>query len=652
MIAEIAHFSLVIGTVMALLLSLLPIWGSYRSEPLLADLAKPLAFGQFLFVLMSFLLLVYLFTLDDFSVKYVANNSNTQLPFIYKISATWGAHEGSLLLWALILTVWTVAAAFFSHVLSDSLRTRMLSVLGMVSFGFLLFILFTSNPFERLLDVPIQGRSLNPLLQDIGLAIHPPMLYVGYVGLAVSFAFAVGVLLEGKFESVWASWAKNWTIVAWAFLTLGIALGSWWAYYELGWGGWWFWDPVENASLLPWIVATALIHSLGMTAKRGSFQSWSVLLAVLAFSLSLLGTFLVRSGVLTSVHAFASDPSRGVFILLFLALVVGVSLWLFSVRGHLLSNRKPFKLVSKDAFLLFNNVILMVMMLTVLLGTIYPLILDALGIAKLSVGAPYFNTVMLPLTLVLTLFMGFGFFAMWREDNFKRLLIKLRTPLALSLVLSFIIPLFIFEQLNFLAVIGLFMSLWVGLSALQWVWLGQRQGLDFKVAGSGLAHFGFAVCLAGMTMVSLNSVEKDIRLEPNESYVVKDYRFEFKGVVKKQGPNYLASEGTVLVYYKGVLINTLKPQKRTYLSQTMPMTEAGIDAALSRDLFVALGEPLEGINGDVLNKVSAEGAWSLRVQYKPMIRWIWLGAILMALGGLLTLFARSPVHQKLAAKSE
>ena len=638
MIPEIGHFALILGLSFAIVLAVIPMLGNRQQNIELMQLAKPASWGQFLFLAIAFFCLVYSFSIDDFSVKYIANNSNSQLPMIFKISATWGAHEGSLLLWAWILTGWTLAVALFSKSLPLSLNSKMLSVLGMVSIGFILFILLTSNPFERLTEIPQEGRSLNPLLQDIGLAIHPPVLYMGYVGVAVAFAFAVAVLLEGEFKMAWARWTKIWTVIAWAFLTIGIALGSWWAYYELGWGGWWFWDPVENASLLPWIVATALIHSLSITASRGSFQAWTLLLAILAFSLSLLGTFLVRSGVLTSVHAFTTDPSRGVFILIFLVIVVGASLSLYASHAHKVTQKKPFNPMSKESFLLFNNVILMAMMATVLLGTLYPLILDALGLAKLSVGAPYFNSVMLPLTVPLALLMGLGFTIRWREDSAQRLIKIIWLPAVLSLLVAFLVPLLLLPDFDGLAVLGLFMSAWIAFGAMHWLLSrenAESPRLHMQKIGSVLAHIGFAVTLAGITVTSLYSIEKDVRLAPDESFEINQYRFEFKGVIQKKEANYLASEGTIHVYENNQPLTVLHPQKRTYMSQAMPMTEAGIDAELSRDLFVALGEKLD------------DQAWSLRIQYKPMVRWIWLGAILMALGGIIALLRKS-TNRKIA----
>jgi cytochrome c-type biogenesis protein CcmF len=635
MIAELGHFSLILGLVFALLLAWLPAQGVKRDQLGLMQMAKPLALGLFVFVGLSFALLVTSMVQDDFSVKYVAGHSNTDLPLLFKVSATWGAHEGSLLLWALILSGWIFAVSRFTGALSTEFVARMMSTMGLIAIGLLLFVLLTSNPFERLLDAPAQGRSLNPLLQDVGLAIHPPMLYMGYVGFVVAFAFAIASLQMGKLDPVYARWVKPWTLWAWGLLTLGIALGSWWAYYELGWGGWWFWDPVENASLLPWLVGTALIHSLTVSEKRGQFQAWTLLLAILAFSLSLLGTFLVRSGVLTSVHAFTSDPSRGVFILVFLGLVVGGSLSLYAAQAHKLSTAPRFKWLSREFALLLNNVVLVTMMATVLLGTLYPLLLDALGLGKLSVGAPYFNSVMLPLTLVLTLLMGVGLFLQWQQDTPKRLWQLLMPVVVTTLLASVLIPLLLLPEFSGMMVLGLLMVSWVGLGALWWFVQSLLQpstpalkAVKLATFAPFIAHLGFAVMLTGIVLVSLLSVEKDLRMAVGDSYSVQDYRFVFKGVTQTQQDNYRANRGEVWVYQNDVQIAVLSPEKRTYAQQTMPMTEAGIDAGITRDLFVALGEPL------------ADGAWSLRIQYKPFIRWIWLGAILMALGALLSSLQR------------
>jgi len=630
MLAELGHLSLILGLVFASLTAWLPAQGVKRDQLGLMQMAQPLALGLFLFVGMSFALLVTSMVQDDFSVKYVAGHSNTDLPLLFKVSATWGAHEGSLLLWALILSGWIFAVSRFTGALSTEFVARMMSTMGLIAIGLLLFVLLTSNPFERLLDAPTQGRSLNPLLQDVGLAIHPPMLYMGYVGFVVAFAFAIASLQMGKLEPAYARWVKPWTLWAWGLLTVGIALGSWWAYYELGWGGWWFWDPVENASLLPWLVGTALIHSLTVSEKRGQFQAWTLLLAILAFSLSLLGTFLVRSGVLTSVHAFTSDPSRGVFILVFLGLVVGGSLSLYAAQAHKLSTAPRFKWLSREFALLLNNVVLVTMMATVLLGTLYPLILDALGLGKLSVGAPYFNTVMLPLTLVLALLMGAGLFLNWQQDTPKRIWSLAMPAVVTTLLASVLIPLLLLPDFSGMMVLGLLMSSWVGLAALWW-FVSQMKGIEklsLATLAPFVAHLGFAVMLTGIVLVSLLSVEKDLRMAVGDSYSVQDYRFVFKGVTQSQQDNYRANRGEVWVYQNDVQIAILSPEKRTYAQQTMPMTEAGIDAGITRDLFVALGEPL------------ADGAWSLRIQYKPFIRWIWLGAILMALGAVLSSLQR------------
>lgn len=625
MIPEIGHFSLILGLVMACILGVLPLYGTFRSNANYVALARPATFGLLFFIAISFACLVYVFVTNDFSVRYAVMTSNSALPLLYKVSAVWGAHEGSLLLWALILAIWAASVAAFSRSIPSVMLARVLSVMGLVAIGFLLFVLITSNPFER---VPMQadGRDLNPLLQDFGLAIHPPMLYMGYVGLSVAFSFAVAAMIGGKLDAAWARWARPWTNIAWVFLTIGIALGSWWAYYELGWGGWWFWDPVENASLMPWLIATALMHSLVVTEKRGMFKAWTVLLAISAFSLSLLGTFLVRSGVLTSVHAFASDPGRGLFILVFLALVVGASLTLFSVRATKLSSSAKFDPLSKETGLLANNIILVVMTSAVLLGTLFPLITDALAIGKISVGPPYFNMIMVPLAVVLVCVMGVGLFLRWKSDSFSRLASILWLPFIFALVAAIILPLIFAPSFKGLVFMGLLMSSWVAFTALMWVIKQKRS--PFKLSGTSwgamLGHIGLAVTFTGITLVSIYSVEEDIRVVPGDSYTIGEYEFGFAGVKEAKGANYTAYRGTINVKRNGQDFTVLHPEKRTYLVQTMPMTEAGIDAGFFRDLFVALGEPLE----------KTKGAWSLRVQYKPFVRWIWLGAILMGLGGL------------------
>ncbi len=629
MVPELGHFALILALCMAVVQGVLPILGTVKGNDAWVALARPAALAHMLFILLAYGCLTWAFVSNDFSVAYVAQNSNTSLPFIYLISGVWGAHEGSLLLWAVLLALWTGAVVLFSRSVPAEMVARVVAVMGLVSIGFLLFMLLTSNPFERLMPAPMEGRDLNPLLQDPGLAIHPPMLYMGYVGFSVAFAFALAAMIGGRLDAAWVRWTRPWTTVAWLFLTLGIALGSWWAYYELGWGGWWFWDPVENASFMPWLVGTALIHSLAVTEKRGTFKAWSVLLAIFAFSLCLLGTFLVRSGVLTSVHAFASDPARGVFILAFLVVVVGGSLAIYGWRAPQLVSKGRFQLLSRETALLLNNVILVVAAVSVLLGTLYPLAIDALGIGKISVGPPYFNSVFIPLTAPLALLLGIGIMVRWKQDRVARLVKKLGVAGGLSIA-GGVGSALLAPQFHLLTAFGMTLALWIVLVSLQ--------GLYERIAGKGaagllgvprsfvgmtIAHIGVAVFIVGLTLTSGYSTEKDIRLAPGESYEMGGYSFEFKGARSYQGPNFLADEGHVIVSQAGTVIADLHPQKRRYLSG-MPMTEAAIDAGLTRDLFVAMGEAL-----------GAEGAWSLRIYHKPFVRWLWLGALFMALGGIL-----------------
>ena len=631
MIAELGHFSLILTLCMALVLGFVPLVGAARGVGSWMSVARPAAYAQVLFMGFAYSCLTYSSLTHDFSVKYIAVNSNTALPTLYLISGVWGAHEGSLLLWGLVLTVWTALVARFSRAISDTTIARVLGVMGLVSVGFLLFLLFTSNPFERLFPVPEEGRDLNPLLQDPGLAIHPPMLYMGYVGFSVAFAFAIAALLEGRLDAAWARWSRPWTNMAWLFLTLGIALGSWWAYYELGWGGWWFWDPVENASFMPWLVGTALIHSLAATEKRGVFKTWTVLLAIFAFSLSLLGTFLVRSGVLTSVHAFASDPTRGLFILLFLAVVVGGSLLLYAIRAPEVKSSATFELVSKESVILLNNILLVVTAASILLGTLYPLVIDALGLGKISVGPPYFNAVFIPLTAPIALAVGLGVLLRWKKDEFARLAVSVRW-LALASVLGGVLLPLLMPFYSWTAAFGLTLALWTmaitGLAFHERMgvkgWSFERlRSIPAGFYGMSLAHTGIAVFVVGITLTSVYSVEKDVRLAPEESVSLSGYEFKFHGVKQTQGENYVADQGFLSVTHDGETVAELQPQKRTYQVKTMPMTEAAIDAGLFKDLFVALGEPL-----------GKQGAWSFRIYYKSFIRWIWLGAIFMAIGGL------------------
>ena len=630
MLPEIGHFALVLALMVAIVQSVFPILGAATNNAQWIAMAKPTARAQLLCLIVSFACLTASFLASDFSVLYVASNSNTLMPVIYKVSAVWGAHEGSLLLWVLILAIWAYLVSVFSKGISAVMLARVLSVMGMIGVGFLLFTLLTSNPFERLFPIPLEGKTLNPLLQDPGLAIHPPMLYMGYVGFSVAFAFAIAAMLGGKLDAAWARWARPWTNIAWVFLTIGIALGSWWAYYELGWGGWWFWDPVENASLMPWLVGTALIHSLAVTEKRAAFKSWTVLLAIFAFSLSLLGTFLVRSGVLTSVHAFASDPERGLFILIFLVLVVGSSLLLYAFRAPKLKSTGTFDLVSREMGLLVNNIALIAMTVTVLLGTLYPLFIDALGGGKISVGPPYFNTLAIPLGTVLAAAMGFGLFLRWKKDKPERVFSKVRWVLLVALVTAFLVPILLMDYFDIKAVLGVFLASWVSFTALLWV---QEQGrspfkLPLAVWGASVAHIGFAVMVAGITLTSVYSTEKDVRLVKGQNYELSHYKFLFNGVTEVKGPNYIAQRGEIVVTRDGKDIVTLHPEKRNYGQDTMPMTEAGIDGGFFRDLFVALGEPL------------GNDAWSVRIYHKPVVNWIWLGAALMSLGGLFAAFDR------------
>jgi cytochrome c-type biogenesis protein CcmF len=631
MIPELGHFSLILALCMAWVLGTLPIIGAFRNVSGWIAVARPAAFAQLVFVAIAYGCLTYSCIVHDFSVAYIAHNSNTALPMLYLISGVWGAHEGSLLLWALVLACWTGLVAQFSKTIPEATVARVLGVMGLVSIGFLLFLLLTSNPFARLFPAPMEGRDLNPLLQDPGLAIHPPMLYMGYVGFSVAFAFAIAALLEGRLDAAWARWSRPWTNMAWMFLTLGIALGSWWAYYELGWGGWWFWDPVENASFMPWLVGTALMHSLAATEKRGVFKTWTVLLAIFAFSLSLLGTFLVRSGVLTSVHAFASDPTRGLFILVFLGVVVGGSLLLYAIRAPYVKSSATFELVSKEAAILLNNVLLVVTASSILLGTLYPLVIDALGLGKISVGPPYFNAVFIPLMAPLAVVVGLGVLLRWKKDSLSALALRVRWLMAGCLGGGLVIPL-LMPFYSWGAVLGLTLALWtVAIAVLAFI---DRLGVKgFSVQrlatipsgfyGMTIAHLGIAVFVVGITLTSVYSVEKDVRMAQGDKLDMSGYIFEFHGVKETQGVNYVAQQAFVTVSHNGKQVAELEPQKRVYQVQTMPMTEAAIDAGLFRDLFVAIGEPL----GD-------EGAWSLRIYYKSFIRWIWLGAVFMAVGGL------------------
>ncbi|WP_263263961.1 heme lyase CcmF/NrfE family subunit [Pseudomonas sp. RIT-PI-S] len=630
MMPELGQLALALALCLALTQALLPLLGAWRNVPAWMATARPAAWGQFAFLLFAFGCLAQAFLHDDFSVAYVAENSNTALPWYYKFSAVWGAHEGSLLLWALILGGWTFAVSLFSRQLPAAMLARVLGVMGLISTGFLLFLLATSNPFARILpQVPLQGRDLNPLLQDFGLIVHPPMLYMGYVGFSVAFAFAIAALLGGQLDAAWARWSRPWTLVAWSFLGTGISLGSWWAYYELGWGGWWFWDPVENASFMPWLVGTALIHSLAVTEQRGVFKSWTVLLAIAAFSLSLLGTFLVRSGVLTSVHAFASDPTRGVFILVFLLIVSGGSLALFAVRAPVVRSHARFAWASRETLLLANNLLLVVAAATILLGTLYPLLLDALTGARLSVGPPYFNALFVPLMGLLLATLGIGVTMRWKATPGAWLVRMLSPVLIGALALCVLVGAFTgLDHWPLLAVVAL--AAWVVLAGLRDLTDKLRhQGvaglgrLRRSYWGMQLSHLGLAVAAVGVVFSAQLDAARDLRMAPNDSAEVGGYTFIFRGTQAMQGPNYRGDTAIIEVSENGRTISVLHPEKRLYSAQGSVMTEAGIDAGFFADLYVALGEPL------------ADGAWAVRLQVKPFVRWIWLGGLLTALGGVL-----------------
>ena len=631
MIPELGHFALLLAGALALAQAGLPLAGAATGRSAWMQLAGNLVAGQFVFVLLAFVSLGWAFAHDDFSVAYVAHNSNTLLPWYYKLSAIWGAHEGSFLLWTLIMATWTLAVALFGRGLPLVVHARVLGVLGLLSVGFIAFLLFTSNPFERLLTVtPAEGADLNPLLQDFGLIVHPPILYTGYVGFSVPFAFAIAALMTGRLDAAWARWSRPWTNAAWAFLTVGIALGSWWAYYELGWGGWWFWDPVENASFMPWLVGTALVHSLAVTEKRGLFKSWTVLLAIFAFSLSLLGAFIVRSGVLTSVHAFAVDPRRGLFILAFLLLVVGGALTLYAIRAPVMASRARFDGLSREVLLLVNNVLLVVSMAAVLIGTLAPVAYEALKDgAKISIGPPYFNALFLPLMAVLLVALAAGPVARWKRMPFALLRRVLLPVLVAGVVLAVLLPLLFTGQVSWRATTALALVLWVLLAHAQDLWQrgrATRRAPPVGYLGMTVAHLGFCVSVLGVCLTSQFSSERDVRLGPGEVVQAGAYAFRFDGVKESRGPNYAASVGTVAVTKDGKALPTMHPEKRQYFASGSVQTEAAIAAGVFGDLFVALGEPLD------------ETHWSLRIHVKPFVRWVWFGALLMAFGGVLAVF--------------
>ncbi len=653
LVPELGHIALIIALAFSICLSLIPLIGVHSPEQSalknLMGYAKPLTYGLFAFTGISIVFLAYSFVIDDFSIKYIASHSNTHLPYYFKISAVWGGHEGSLLLWVFSLTAWTAAVARFSKGIEEEFIARVLAVMGMISIGFIAFTLLTSNPFERLWpNVPMEGRDLNPLLQDVGLIIHPPLLYLGYVGFAVAFAFAVAALMAGKMDAAWARWSRPWTVGAWMFLTLGIALGSWWAYYELGWGGWWFWDPVENASFMPWLIGTALIHSLAVTEKRGTFRNWTILLAIFAFGLSLLGTFLVRSGVITSVHSFAADPSRGIFILMLLAIAMGGSLTLYAFRASTVASFSRFAFYSRETALLLCNVILVVATVTVLLGTLYPLLVDALGYGKISVGPPYFNAVFVPIMSILFIIMGIGPLIRWKKAKQGELRKKLIKPSVLSIAFGLLFPLIYGGEFNALVAMGMILAMWVFLVVVKEVVNQYKLAgkLTISHLGMATAHAGIAITIVGVTIVSVYENETNVKMALHEKVIVSGYEIEFSGIKHVEGPNYSAEQGQINVYKDGDFVALLKPERRAYRVQTMGMTEAGIDPGLFRDVYVALGDPLP------------DGAWAVRVHYKPFVRWIWLGAIFMCIGGVLSMLDKryrrtktNKVHKTVIADS-
>ncbi|TAK90126.1 MAG: heme lyase CcmF/NrfE family subunit [Aquabacterium sp.] len=641
MIPELGQIALVLALAVSMLLSAMPLWGAYKNDAKLMGLARPLARVLFVLIGAAFIALMSSFIRNDFSVLYVASNSNSALPLPYRIAGVWGGHEGSLLLWVMMLAFWMLAVAQFSQHLPQAVLARILAVMGMISFGFLLFMLATSNPFERLLPMALDGRDLNPLLQDPGMVAHPPMLYMGYVGFSVAFAFSIAALLGGQLDANWARWTRPWTIAAWICLTIGIMLGSVWAYYELGWGGWWFWDPVENASFMPWLAGTALMHSLAVTEKRGSFKNWTVLLAITAFSLSLLGTFLVRSGVLSSVHAFATDPRRGLFILAFLVLVIGSSLTLYAWRAPTVGLGQRFGLVSKESMLLANNVLLIVATGSVLLGTLYPLFLDAMGMGKISVGPPYFDTVFVPLMTPLVFLMGIGPLARWKQAELPDLTVRLRWALAVSIVAALATQ-WLAGKITLGTSIGLWMAFWIVGSIIVDLHEKGWRKIPLAMAGMIVAHLGVAAFAFGVSMVKTYETERDVKMKLHDTTEVGGYVFQLEDVREVQGPNFVAARGEMRITRDGKPVTTLYPEKRVYRVQSNPMTEAAIDAGITRDLYVSMGEQLE------------TGEWIIRVYHKPFVDWIWGGCLIMAIGGVMAASdrryrARKPVDQTMPA---
>ena len=638
MIAELGNYALALSLAIAVLLAIFPLWGAEKGNVQFMALARPMTYGLFLILSVSFGALFYVFAINDFSVQYVVNNSNTTLPIYYRLSAVWGSHEGSLLLWIWLLSLWSAAVALFSKRLPQEAVARVLGIMGIISVGFLLFVLFTSNPFTRTFpDFPVDGKELNPLLQDIGLIFHPPLLYMGYVGFSVAFAFSIASLMTGKLETAWARWSRPWTMAAWVFLTLGIVLGSWWAYYELGWGGWWFWDPVENASFMPWLAGTALLHSLAVTEKRGSFKAWTVLLAILAFSLCLLGTFLVRSGILVSVHAFASDPTRGLYVLAYLIVVIGGSLTLYAYKGSQIRSRDNAERYSRESLLLLNNILLMTALCVVLLGTLLPLVHKQLGLGSISIGAPFFDQMFLIIMTPFALLLGIGPLVKWRRDQFSAIRTPVIASVIIMLIAGFALPYLLQDKLTVSAVLGTMMTVIIVLLSLYEMhqratyrdtfWPGITK-LSRSHWGMILAHLGVAMTVWGIAFSQNYSIERDVRMNVGDTVQIAGYDFTFKGISDANGPNYVGGKAQIDISRDGKYETTLYAEKRLYTVSKMPMTEAAIDWGFSRDLYAALGEKLDN------------NAWALRLYYKPFIRWIWLGGLFMALGGVLCMFDR------------
>ena len=645
MIAELGNYALALSLAIAVLLAIFPLWGAEKGNVQFMALARPMTYGLFLILSVSFGALFYVFAINDFSVQYVVNNSNTTLPIYYRLSAVWGSHEGSLLLWIWLLSLWSAAVALFSKRLPQEAVARVLGIMGIISIGFLLFVLFTSNPFTRTFpDFPVDGKELNPLLQDIGLIFHPPLLYMGYVGFSVAFAFSIASLMTGKLDTAWARWSRPWTMAAWVFLTLGIVLGSWWAYYELGW---WFWDPVENASFMPWLAGTALLHSLAVTEKRGSFKAWTVLLAILAFSLCLLGTFLVRSGILVSVHAFASDPTRGLYVLAYLIVVIGGSLTLYAYKGSQIRSRDNAERYSRESLLLLNNILLMTALCVVLLGTLLPLVHKQLGLGSISIGAPFFDQMFLIIMTPFALLLGIGPLVKWRRDQFSAIRTPVIASVIIMLIAGFALPYLLQDKLTVSAVLGTMMTVIIVLLSLYEMhqratyrdtfWRGITK-LSRSHWGMILAHLGVAMTVWGIAFSQNYSIERDVRMNVGDTVQIAGYDFTFKGISDANGPNYVGGKAQIDISRDGKHETTLYAEKRLYTVSKMPMTEAAIDWGFSRDLYAALGEKLDN------------NAWALRLYYKPFIRWIWLGGLFMALGGVLCMFDRRYRFSQILAK--